>query len=49
MKFNALNKRMAALEKRARPRMIATLADFVVWRAKNGGKELWKWLISIQF
>ena len=34
MKFNALNKRMAVLEERAKPRMIATLADFVVWRAK---------------
>jgi hypothetical protein len=34
MKFNALNQRMAALEERAKPRMIATLADFVLWRAK---------------
>ena len=34
MKFNALNKRMAVLEERAKPRMIATLADFVLWRAK---------------
>ena len=34
MKFNALNKRMAALEEKEKPRMIATLADFVVWRAK---------------
>jgi hypothetical protein len=34
MKFNALNKRMAVLEEKAKPRMIATLADFVVWRAK---------------
>ena len=34
MKFNALNKRMTVLEERAKPRMIATLADFVLWRAK---------------
>jgi len=34
MKFNALNQRMAALEERAKPRMIATLADLVVSRAK---------------
>jgi hypothetical protein len=34
MKFNALNKRMGVLEERAKPRMIATLADFVLWRAK---------------
>jgi hypothetical protein len=41
MKFNALNKRMAVLEEKAKPRMIATLADFVVWRAKwrQGIKE----------
>jgi hypothetical protein len=34
MKFNALNKRMGVLEERAKPRMIATLGDFVLWRAK---------------
>lgn len=34
MKFNALNKRMGVLEERAKPRMIATLSDFVLWRAK---------------
>jgi hypothetical protein len=34
MKFNALNQRMAALEEKAKPRMIVTLADFVLWRAK---------------
>jgi len=38
MKFNALNKRMAVLEERAKPRMIATLADFVIWCA-NGCRE----------
>lgn len=35
MKFNALNKRMIILEERAKPRMIATLADFVIWCAKR--------------
>ena len=34
MKFNALNKRMAVLEEKAKPRMVATLADFVLLRAK---------------
>ena len=38
MKFNALNQRMAALEEKAKPRMIATLADFVIWCA-NGCRE----------
>jgi hypothetical protein len=39
---------MADLEERAKPRMIATPADFVVC-VPNGGKELWKRLRSIQF
>jgi hypothetical protein len=39
MKFNALNKRMAALEEKAKPRMIASLADFVIWCA-NGCDEV---------
>ena len=38
MKFNALNQRIAALEEKAKPRMIATLADFVIWCA-NGCRE----------
>ena len=38
MKNNAFNKRLAALEEMAKPRMIATLADFVIWHA-NGCKE----------
>jgi hypothetical protein len=38
MKFNALNQRMAALEEKAKPRLIATLADFVIWHA-NGCEE----------
>jgi hypothetical protein len=44
MKFIAFDKRIDALEERAKPRMIATLAGFVVWRAK------WRrGIISIQF
>ena len=38
MRSNALNKRLAALEESAKSRMIATLADFVIWHA-NGCKE----------
>lgn len=34
MRSNAFNKRLAALEERARPRILVTLADYVVWRAK---------------
>jgi hypothetical protein len=41
MRTTAINKRLAILEERAKPRIIATLADFVVWRAKwrRGVKE----------
>jgi hypothetical protein len=38
MRSNALNKRLEVLEERAKPRMISTLADLVLWRAK-GCKE----------
>jgi hypothetical protein len=38
MKFNAFNKRLAVLEEQAKPRLIATLADFVIWCA-NGCEE----------
>ena len=34
MRSNAFNKRLAALEERAWPRILVTLADYVVWRAK---------------
>ena len=34
MRNSAFNKRLAVLEERARPRILVTLADFVVWRAK---------------
>jgi hypothetical protein len=41
LKSNAFNKRLVALEEGARPRVLITLADFVVWRAKwrRGIKE----------
>jgi hypothetical protein len=41
MKFNSLNKRLAMLEERAKPRLIATLADYVIWCAnwKKGIRE----------
>jgi hypothetical protein len=35
MRSNAFRKRLAALEERAKPRLIATLADFVLWRAED--------------
>lgn len=35
MRSNAFNKCLAALEERAKPRLIATLADFVLWRAED--------------
>jgi hypothetical protein len=34
MRSNAFNKCLAALEENARSRIIATLVDFVLWRAK---------------
>jgi hypothetical protein len=37
--MNAFNKRLAALEERARPRMITTLADFVLWCAEDEPDE----------
>jgi hypothetical protein len=35
MRSIALNKRLAVLETRAKPRLIATLADFVLWHAED--------------
>jgi hypothetical protein len=35
MRTTAINKRLAVLEEGARPRLIATLADFVVWHARK--------------
>lgn len=34
MKLGGIDRRLAALEERARPRILVTLADFVLWRAK---------------
>jgi hypothetical protein len=34
MKLRGIDRRLAALEERARPRILVTLADYVVWRAK---------------
>jgi hypothetical protein len=34
MRTTAINKRLAVLEEGARPRVLITLADFVIWRAK---------------
>jgi hypothetical protein len=41
MRSNEINKRLAFLEDRAKPRMLVTLADLVLWRAKwrRGIKE----------
>lgn len=39
MKSNALNKRLAALEENAKPRIIATLADFVLWCSEEDHDE----------
>jgi hypothetical protein len=40
MKLGGIDRRLAALEERAKPRMIATLADFVIWRAKGCREEV---------
>jgi len=34
MKLGGIDRRLVALEERARPRILVTLADFVLWRAK---------------
>ena len=34
MKFNSFDRRLTVLEERAKPRLIATLADYAIWRAK---------------
>lgn len=39
MKLGDIDRRLEALEERARPKMIATLADFVIWRAKGCKQE----------
>jgi hypothetical protein len=40
MKLNSFNKRLAVLEEIAKPLLIATLADFVLWRAKGCTEEV---------
>jgi hypothetical protein len=40
MKLGGIDRRLEALEERAKPRMIATLADFVIWRAKGCREEV---------
>jgi hypothetical protein len=37
--MNAFNKRLGVLEERAKPRIIATLADFVIWCAEDEPDE----------
>jgi hypothetical protein len=37
--MNAFNKRLAALEERARPRLISTLGDFIIWCAEDEPDE----------
>ena len=34
MSIAAISHRLAALEEKTKPRMLVTLADFVLWRAK---------------
>lgn len=40
MKLGGIDRRLAVLEDRAKPRMIATLADFVIWHAKDCKEEV---------
>lgn len=40
MKLCGLDRRIAALEERAKPRRIATLADFALWHAKGCKDEV---------
>ncbi len=39
MKLANLECRLAVLEERTKPRMIASLADFVIWCASSGCEE----------
>jgi hypothetical protein len=39
MRSNTFNKRLAVLEERAKPRIIATLVDFVIWCAEDEPDE----------
>jgi len=40
MKLRGIDRRLEALVERARPKMIATLADFVIWHAKGCKEEV---------
>ena len=39
MRSNAFNKRLAVLEERGKPRIIATLVDFVIWCSEDEPDE----------
>jgi hypothetical protein len=39
MKLGSIDRRLAALEVKAKPKMIATLADFVLWCAEDEPDE----------
>jgi hypothetical protein len=40
LKTNSINKRLAALEARTKPRLISTLADFAKWCAEDESDEV---------
>jgi len=40
MGLSALKKRLDALEERTKPRIISTLADYVLWAASDGDVEV---------
>ena len=39
MKLDGIDRRLEALEERAKPRIIATLADFVIWCSEDEPDE----------
>ena len=39
MKLGGIDRRLEALDERAKPRIIATLADFVIWCAEDEPDE----------
>jgi len=39
MKLGGIDRRLVALEERAKPRIIATLADFVIWCSEDEPDE----------
>jgi hypothetical protein len=40
MRTEALEKRLEALEEKAKPRMISTYVDFVLWLSADGDEEV---------